>query len=331
MKAARLYKKNDIRIEEIEFKKDLKSDEVLVEICYAGICGSDLHNFKTGAWISRSPSTPGHEFSGKVIKVGEDVTKLDFGDHVVADSRVSCRNCFYCNKNKFHLCQNLGFVGELNDGGFAKFSIQKEEQLIKVSKSLDLRHAALLEPLAVSMHAVSSFKKSEHNNVLIVGLGPIGVLSALYLKSIGVKNIKVFDTNYKRLNRVSKDFNFTVFNDKSLIDETNKPNYCLDASNSEKAITYILNNISKGGTVSLVGLSHNLSSIEMYKIVENGITLKGCAAYDDELEKSETILKSMSHDINKILSNPIKLDEVPKYYKKLLNYEVNDIKVLIRL
>ena len=53
MKAARLYKKNDIRIEEIEFKKDLKSDEVLVEICYAGICGSDLHNFKTGAWISR--------------------------------------------------------------------------------------------------------------------------------------------------------------------------------------------------------------------------------------------------------------------------------------
>ena len=56
MKAARLYKKNDIRIEEIEFKKDLKSDEVLVEICYAGICGSDLHNFETGAWISRSPS-----------------------------------------------------------------------------------------------------------------------------------------------------------------------------------------------------------------------------------------------------------------------------------
>ena len=331
MKAVRLYKKNDIRIEEIEFKNDLNPDEVLIEICYAGICGSDLHNFKTGAWISRSPSTPGHEFSGKVIKVGKDVIKLNLEDHVVADSRVFCGKCIYCNKKRFYLCQNLGFVGELNDGGFAKFSIQKEEQLIKVSRSLDLRHAALLEPLAVSMHAVSSFKKSEHNNVLIVGLGPIGVLSALYLRSIGVKNIKVFDTNYKRLNRVSKDFNFTVFNDKSLIDETNKPNYCLDATNSEKAITYILNNISKGGTVSLVGLSHNLSSIEMYKIVENGITLKGCAAYDDELEKSETILKSMSQDINKILSNPITLDEVPKYYKKLLNYEVNDIKVLIRL
>ena len=330
MKAVRLYKKNDIRVEEIEFKNDLKLDDVLIEILYAGICGSDLHNYKTGSWISRSPSTPGHEFSGKVIKVGEDVTKFDLGDHVVADSRVSCRNCLYCNKKKFHLCQNLGFVGELNDGGFAKFSIQKEKQLIKVSKSLDLMHAVLLEPLAVSMHAVSSFKKSEHENVLIVGLGPIGVLSALYLRATGVKNIKVFDTNHKRLHKVSEDLNFTVFNENSLIDES-KPNFCLDATNSANAITYILNNISKGGTVSLVGLSHELSSIEMYKIVENGITLKGCAAFDDELEKSEIVLKSISNDINKIISNPIKLDEVPKYYKKLLNHKVNDIKVLIRL
>ena len=69
----------------------------------------------------------------------------------------------------------------------------------------------------------------------------------------------------------------------------------------------------------------------MYKIVENGITLKGCAAFNDELEKSEIVLKNISNDINKIISNPIKLDEVPKYYKKLLNHKVNDIKVLIRL
>ena len=330
MKAARLYKKNDIRIEEIEFKNNLKPDEILIEVCFAGICGSDLHNFKTGAWISRSPSTAGHEFSGRVIKVGEDVTKFNIDDHIVADSRVSCRDCFYCNKKKFHLCQNLGFVGELNDGGFAKFSIQKEEQLIKVSKSIDLRHAALLEPLAVSMHAVSSFKKFEHKNVLIVGLGPIGVLSALYLRAIGAKNIKVFDTNHKRLNRVAKDLNFTVFNDLSFIEESNKPNYCLDATNSTKAISYILNNISKGGTISLVGLSHELSNIEIYKIVENGITLKGSAAYDNELEIAEKFIKKISNDINKIISKPISLDKVPIYYQKLLNNETDDIKIIIQ-
>ena len=179
------------------------------------------------------------------------------------------------------------------------------------------------------MHAVSSFKKSEHKNVLIVGLGPIGVLSALYLRAIGVKNIKVFDTNQKRLHRVSKDLNFTIFHENSLIDE-NKPNYCLDATNSAKAITYILNNISKGGTVSLVGLSHELSSIEMYKIVENGITLKGCAAYDDELLKSEKIINKISNYISKIISIPIKIDEVPIYYQKLLNNSTDDIKVIIQ-
>ena len=66
MEAVRLYKKNLIKVENIHFEDSLKDDQVLVEIAYAGICGSDLHNYKTGCWISRSPSTPGHEFSGKI-------------------------------------------------------------------------------------------------------------------------------------------------------------------------------------------------------------------------------------------------------------------------
>ena len=125
MEAVRLYKKNLIKVENIPFENFLKDDQVLVEIAYAGICGSDLHNYKTGCWISRSPSTPGHEFSGKILKIGKKVNSLKVNDHVIADSRVFLKIVTIV-KNLYHLCLNLGFVGELNDGGFAKFSIQKK-------------------------------------------------------------------------------------------------------------------------------------------------------------------------------------------------------------
>ena len=330
MKAVRLYNKNDIRVEEIPFTENVDPDQVLVKVSFSGICGSDLHNFNTGCWISRSPSTPGHEFSGRVVKIGNKVTKFKINDHVVADSKVTCGNCLYCNKNISYLCQNIGFVGELNDGGFAKYSIQKENQLMKLPKSLDLKIACLIEPLAVSMHALSSFNLSNHKNVLIVGLGPIGVLSAIYLRELGANDIKIYDINKKRLNKVSNDLKLEKLDLNTEIIENEKFNFCLDATNSTKAIPFILDRISKGGYISVVGLTHGFSNIEMHKIVENGITLKGCAAYNDELYKSKFFIKNISNDINKIVSEPISLDDVPNYYQKLIKNETDHIKIIIQ-
>ena len=86
----------------------------------------------------------------------------------------------------------------------------------------------------------------------------------------------------------------------------------------------------KGGIISVVGLTHGFSEIEMHKIVENGITLKGCAAYDDELYKSKLFIKKIINDINKIISEPIVLDDVPDYYQKLIKNETDYIKVIIQ-
>ena len=183
--------------------------------------------------------------SGKILKIGKKVNSLKVNDHVIADSRVFCEDCYYCKKKLYHLCLNLGFVGELNDGGFAKFSIQKEKQLLKISKSIDLKNAALIEPLAVALHAISKFDNSKYNNVLIVGLGPIGVLSALSVREFGAKSIKIYDVNKNRLNKISHQLNFDIFDPGEDIKEHKKPNFCIDATNSPNALQFILNNISK--------------------------------------------------------------------------------------
>jgi (R,R)-butanediol dehydrogenase/meso-butanediol dehydrogenase/diacetyl reductase len=91
-----------------------------LRITAAGICGSDLHNFRTGQWISRSPSVAGHEFAAEVVELGAGVTGFALGDKVVADSRFWCGTCAACRRGLPQVCETLGFVGEVCDGGFAE-------------------------------------------------------------------------------------------------------------------------------------------------------------------------------------------------------------------
>src|SRR3954452_8523477 len=109
MKAARLYRQGDLRVEDIAAPGIPDAGWVKLRVDAAGICGSDLHNFRTGQWISRVPSIPGHEVAGTVTALGADVTGLAVGDMVVADSRVWCGVCAACRADRRNLCATLGY------------------------------------------------------------------------------------------------------------------------------------------------------------------------------------------------------------------------------
>ena len=156
MRAACLYAADDLRIEDVAEPVIVNERDVLLRVEMAGICGSDLHNFHTGQWISRSPSIPGHEFVATVLKTGAGVFALKVGDRVVADSRMPCLACEKCRSGQEYLCSQMGFVGEVNDGGFAPLTVQAEQQLIRLpDQSVPPHIAVLAEPLAVALHAVN--------------------------------------------------------------------------------------------------------------------------------------------------------------------------------
>ena len=90
----------------------------------AGICGSDLHIYRTGMWISHLPVTPGHEFAATVAELGADVEGFSPGDLVVADSRANCGSCVHCREGNGNLCLEMGYVGEVSDGGFAEETLR---------------------------------------------------------------------------------------------------------------------------------------------------------------------------------------------------------------
>src|SRR5688572_31458470 len=185
MRAVRLHGIGDLRVEEVPPPAAPEPGWAGLKVLAAGICGSDLHNFRTGQWISRAPSTPGHELCGEITAVGAGVEGLSVGDRVVAASRFRCGTCEACRAGRPNLCERLGYVGEVCDGGFAEELILPVRLLHKVPGFLDPAIAATAEPLAVALHTVHRLTIPRSKPVLVVGCGPIGGLAALVLAHKG--------------------------------------------------------------------------------------------------------------------------------------------------
>ena len=205
MPAVRLHGVRDLRFEAIEAPEKAGEGDVIVAVEAAGICGSDLHNYRTGRWLTRAPSVPGHEFCGTVVAAGSRVTGLERGDRVVADSRVFCRSCEACRAGKPQLCRSIGYVGEVIDGGFALQVLLPEHQVVRLpDQKISANVAAMAEPLAVALHAAARLAPGPDAPIIIAGAGPVGALTALVLAHGGFGPLHVIDRNEARRDLVSR-------------------------------------------------------------------------------------------------------------------------------
>ena len=198
MKAVRLYGVGDLRVEDVDPPESPGRDEVRLRITATGICGSDLHNFRTGQWITRTPSIVGHEIAGVIEDIGSAAADLRPGDRVTVDSRFWCGACSRCLAGNRHLCERLGFVGEVCDGGCAAAATLPARLVLKVDADVDDRIIAMSEPLAVALHATRRLRIDPGQPVLIVGCGAIGGLASLALSETHDGPIFVADRNSDR-------------------------------------------------------------------------------------------------------------------------------------
>ena len=199
MKAAVWYGQKDVRVEDRE-PKELKDNEVKVKVSWAGICGTDLHEYLEGpVFIStdkpdpflgqKAPVTLGHEFSGIVEEVGKDVTKYKKGDRVVVNPTVSARE----KEENLDLYDGYTFIGLGSDGGFAEFTNAPEDNVYHLPENVSAQEGALVEPTAVAVQAVKEGNLLFGDTVAIFGAGPIGLLTVVAAKAAGASKIFVFD------------------------------------------------------------------------------------------------------------------------------------------
>ncbi len=166
------------------------ADEVLVRVGACGICGSDIPRaYKDGAHVM--PLVLGHEFAGTVEAVGANVEKSWYGKRVGVFPLIPCMECECCKNRKYEMCKSYGYLGSRRDGGFSELVAVPEWNLIELPDSVTMEQAAMLEPMAVAVHAIRQVKPSADDRVVVMGLGTIGLLVAMFLLDMGVKNVSV--------------------------------------------------------------------------------------------------------------------------------------------
>ena len=187
MKAWILRGADNICYEETE-KPRPAAGEVLVRVMASGICGSDIPRiYRDGA--HKMPLIPGHEFSGEVVELGSQADEKWLGKRVGIYPLIPCGVCAVCKSGRYEMCRQYSYLGSRRDGGFAEYAAVPQDNLMKLPDTVSYEQAAMLEPLAVAVHAMRRIPAAPEDTVTVCGLGTIGMLLTMLLMERGTENL----------------------------------------------------------------------------------------------------------------------------------------------
>jgi L-iditol 2-dehydrogenase len=203
MNAIVYYGPGDIKIEQIPIPENQNS-ELLIKVDACAVCGTDLKSFRSGNPRIKAPIVMGHEFTGKIEKVGGEVQGFEIGDRIVMATSVSCGQCFYCKRGWKNLCKNIAPMGYSYPGGMAEYMVVPERALkyghvIKVPPNVSADHASLAEPLSCAINAAANSQIQKGDSVVVLGAGPMGLMNAAVAKALGASKIILSEISDERL------------------------------------------------------------------------------------------------------------------------------------
>lgn len=197
MKAAVLYGDYDMRYEDMP-DPELKKGHVKIKVCACGVCGSDIPRI-TNHGAHYYPIVLGHEFSGYIAEVGEDVTGLQVGDHVVAAPLIPCMECPDCMRGAYSQCKHYSFIGSRVQGGYADYVVVPARNAVKIDPTIPFAQAALFEPSTVALHGLKLADYRGGKKVAVLGGGTIGLFVMQWAKIYGAESVVVFGRDKKHL------------------------------------------------------------------------------------------------------------------------------------
>ena len=259
--------------------------DVKIRVLRTGICGTDLHILAWDNWASKTikvPITPGHEFSGTIVEVGAEVTSVKVGDFVSGEGHIVCNLCRNCRAGRRHLCMNTVSVGVNRDGAFAEYICIPESNVWKHEGKIDPDLAAIFDPLGNAVHVALSFPLVGED-VLITGAGPIGLMAAQVARFAGARYIVITDIAEPRLALARKmgvdvAVNVATQNLKDVMDGLGMAegfDIAFEMSGSSKALPQILEHISHGARIALLGLPSKPIEIDWANVITKMVTIKG--------------------------------------------------------
>ncbi|KAA0095210.1 hypothetical protein CIW49_22230 [Mycolicibacterium sp. P1-18] len=301
---------------------DLADGEVLVDVDYAGICGSDLHVLRTGDWVAYWPATLGHEVAGRVRRSRHP--GFAAGDGVVADSRIPCSvEDGRLRSDRF--ADDLQWLGEARPGGYADAMVIPGDSLHRVPATLDSVDAVLAEPLAVVMCAVDQLPVNTLESIAILGYGPIGALThAETSRRWPRAKVTVVEPNTRRA-----DLALSQGAALGTLDGSTRFQVVVDAAGYPGSLEAAIAATARGGSVLLIALGHAAATVLPSTIVEHSLRIIGSVGFDDRhVDEALTALAAEPSRYNAIVTHTVDLDRIPTFLAEGGMGE--SIKVLIR-
>lgn len=336
MKAAFIDKPNSLNIIDKNVPS-IKPREALIKVHACGVCGTDLHIYEGVMPWARLPLIPGHEFSGIVVDVGEDVNGISIGDAVAVDPNITCGLCRYCRSARRNLCPNVESIGVTRDGGFAEYVLAPASQLYRVPSGLGLDEAAFTEPVACCLHGITRLSIKPGEDVLIVGAGPIGLIHLQLAKRTGAGKVIVVEVNDMRL-RLAERLGADLTVNPSREDVTETVNRFLrgkgveaaiDAAGGSTPLTLALKCLEPGGRLLAFGVASETDTltIKPYDIYKRELTIIGSFINPYEMDNALNLLASGAIDVKPLISHIIGLEDLEKALKREI---LNAIKILVK-
>jgi 2-desacetyl-2-hydroxyethyl bacteriochlorophyllide A dehydrogenase len=302
MPVAVIYGIRDVQVEQRPVPT-LGPDDVLIEVSHCGICGSDIHFIVEWPGAVKPGSIEGHEFSGRIAAVGANVSDWQVGDEVVGGPTPRCGECWACLERRPSLCEARGRVGTDESewqGAFARYKKMPASQVLRVPDGLDLRYAALVEPMAVSLHGITRAGGADPSKrYLVTGGGPIGFLAVAALRALGVADVVVSEPHEGR-RELCRKLGARVIEPTELVtppmphDIVSEPfDVVLECSGNKHAMEAGLGQLRRGGRLVMVGAGIRPPRFDPNRILLNELEITGSFVYDaDGFEQALELLAS---------------------------------------
>jgi (R,R)-butanediol dehydrogenase / meso-butanediol dehydrogenase / diacetyl reductase len=274
-RAVRWYGPKDLRLEPVHLPAP-RAGEVLVRVAYCGVCGSDLHEVADGPHsipVDRphplsgavAPVTIGHEFSGAVAATGPGVDGLPVGAPVAVEPNYRCLRCAACREGRTEVCAAFGFAGLMGDGGMAEYALLPSYMVHRLPDGFDLAVAAVLEPAAVALHGVRRSTFEAGQTVVVVGLGPVGLIVCALLREAGAAHVVGVDPVPARREMARRfGVDAALAPDDDVVDALegltggDRAHVAFEVVGSQPAVDLALSTLRGGGELLLLGLVDTL-------------------------------------------------------------------------
>ncbi|SDE87938.1 2,3-butanediol dehydrogenase [Sporomusa acidovorans] len=349
MKAAVWYGKKDVRVMDVPEPPSPPKGWVKVKVQWCGICGSDLHEYIAGPIFipvdkphpltgNTAPLILGHEFSGDVVEIGPDVTNVKVGDRVAPDACQVCWECARCRENRYSLCDKLAFTGLMTDGAFAEYVNVPAYTMYKIPDKMSYEVGAVIEPLAVAMHAIRRAPLVQGDTVVVMGAGTIGLSALMCAKAAGASKIYTIEVAKARKEYALQAGATAVLDPtetdvvKAVKDLTNGgADVVFECIGSDKTAPIAIELARSAGRVVIVGIFEKASTLNFNALSFTEKEVTGSLGYYGEFAPAIQLVSDGRIDVEPLITGKIHLDDiVGKGFEELINRKEENIKILVK-